>query len=131
MTPAGVFPWEGRVQGCRSSWARLSYPHAQIKEHRCRLDFQKARVIFLDGDRRGDCEMIYGFSLQHEQRPFDRLQSRMKRSLEPLKYARTRGQCRDALSYPELGSLVMAMWASLQHAYSSISAVHFRVLLIT
>lgn len=24
----------------------------------------------------------------------------------------------------------MAMWASLQHAYSSISVVHFRVLLI-
>lgn len=34
--------------------------------------FPEARVIVLDGDRRDECEMIYGFSLQHEQRPFDR-----------------------------------------------------------
>lgn len=35
-------------------------------------EFPEARVTVQDGDRRDDCEMIYGFSLQHERRPFDR-----------------------------------------------------------
>lgn len=57
------------------AWRRLLLPHMQIKEHRCPLGFPEARVIVLDSDRRDECEMIYGFSLQHEKRPFDRLPS--------------------------------------------------------